>query len=77
MSRCPECGMKECCGADMAPEIETHEATIADLHERLAKIVALVTELNQVAHSRGGHDAMMTLDALVALCDAELAKEGK
>lgn len=36
--RCPDCGMKECCGAYMAPEIERLEAKIAEL-ERQNKLL--------------------------------------
>jgi len=34
MSRCPECGMKECCGADYAPRLETLEAENAALRSQ-------------------------------------------
>lgn len=30
MSRCPDCGMKECCGADMAPRIADLESQLAE-----------------------------------------------
>lgn len=43
MSRCPECGMKECCGADMDQEIERLCAENEDLRARL---VALEDEKN-------------------------------
>ena len=29
MSRCPECGMKECCGGDMAAEITRMESALS------------------------------------------------
>ena len=31
MARCPECGMKECCGAGMSPEIDKLEARVKEL----------------------------------------------
>lgn len=48
--------------------IEEERRTIAVYLEAsgLARLLELVTELNQVAHSRGGIEAMHTLDALVA-----------
>lgn len=38
--RCPVCGMKECCGADMDPEIERLSAEIAAKDARIAELEA-------------------------------------
>jgi len=35
MSRCPQCGMKECCGGDFAPEVYKLEAELAEALELL------------------------------------------
>lgn len=31
MSRCPECGQKECCGADMAPKLDRYREALEKL----------------------------------------------
>ena len=39
MSRCPECGQKECCGADMAAKLDRYR-------EALEKIAAIENRYN-------------------------------
>lgn len=36
--RCPQCGQKDCCGADMDPEIERLTAELAECISALKKI---------------------------------------
>jgi len=48
---------------------------VTELKAGHAKLFALIDELNQVAHSRGGIEAMHTLDALVA--EARRLRKGK
>lgn len=36
MSRCPDCGMKECCGASMSEEIELLRTVLLAIEERAA-----------------------------------------
>ena len=36
MSRCPDCGMKECCGGPMSEEIDRLRAAILAIEDRAA-----------------------------------------
>ena len=77
MSRCPQCGMKECCGADMDPVIEKHASTIAELRERHAAFVRRIREHAADVFNSADEGSMPERRAIkmIAICDAELAKE--
>ena len=38
MSRCPGCGMKECCGADLEPQLQAAKERIEKLEDALEKV---------------------------------------
>lgn len=65
MSRCPQCGSKECCGSDMDEELTTANARIAELESAL-----IAKTLNKV-------DVCTQLDAAdkrIAELEGELAR---
>ena len=39
MSRCPECGQKECCGASMSEEIDALKAALRDIAKHVGATV--------------------------------------
>lgn len=46
MSRCPGCGMKECCGADLEPQLQAAKERIRALREAL-KYIAQHVDLDK------------------------------
>ncbi len=68
--RCPQCGQKDCCGADMGPEIERLRAE----NEALSIRYAFMCDAIKCAHETL-NDGFM--DTAMAILDAALAaKEG-
>lgn len=45
--RCPQCGQKDCCGADMGPEIERLTAELAECKQQLSRYQRMVNEAAQ------------------------------
>ena len=92
MARCPECGMKECCGADMSPELDQlrtenrelkHEAAegraSAEIENKLRlEAEARVKELEGLAIRAYECDSQGPYDELVAVGkEIKALQEGK
>lgn len=45
--RCPQCGQKDCCGADMDPEIERLTAELAECISALEKIANPISAMKR------------------------------
>ena len=46
MSRCPDCGSKECCGGEMSEKIQTLQASLAAKEKELDKLKENLTEIH-------------------------------
>lgn len=63
MSRCPDCGMKECCGASMSEELERYRNAVkkVQLHLRDADAGVLRMGLRDNDDSRAALDELFLL----------------
>lgn len=48
MSRCPECGTKECCGASMSEELAFRDKRLAELEKELSNLRPVVEAARNV-----------------------------
>ena len=46
MSRCPECGQKECCGATLSEELDAAKAVIRRLRSKYGNATSLHIEMS-------------------------------